>query len=600
MKISRSSVSLGVVALLIAGGAGLPALGQDSPESILPPGFNEPLPTPVPTPARSGVPAPALPGVPSGAVPTSPALSAPTPSPTPSATPTPIDLSRYELPEAAKRSLAQVGIASGDSGLLAPDAFGTASGRMLETLMRRLDAPLPSRWLSIALRRALVSRVNTPRGVNGADFAAERAWLLLRMGESDSARAVVQSVDVANYTPKLYQVAMQAMLANGDPAGLCPLVEGGSRVSTDAAWTLASAMCAGLSAEPTAAGAQLDRIRRRMGRGIDYLLAEKVVGAGAGGRRAVTIEWGGVDRLTAWRYGLATATGVEIPSDLLSGARPAVSGWLATSPMIDAGRRAASSEFAATQGILSNLALTDLFGEIEASDDANSAEATIARDLRSAFSEGTETQRLTTLKALWGNAPGASGQDRTRFARMVLTARAAARIQPRAEYVEDSSALIASMLTAGLDRTAVAWRNVVPEGSDGWAMLALAEPAGRRVSGDAVETYAGQGGALGRLRGRMLLAGLTALGRVAPEDAEALAQPLDVKFGAQNAWTRAIDAAAGRGEPATVLLLVAVGMQTEHWRGVPPEALYHAVSALRSVGLDGEARMIAAEAIARI
>jgi len=603
LKISRSSTALGVVALLIAGGAGLPALGQDTPESILPPGFNEPLPTPAPTPLRTGVPAPApgIPGPPSLGTPAPPAPR-PTPSPTPSATPTPIDLSRYELPDFAKRSLAQVGVASSGAGLLGSDAFGTANGRTLEILMRRLDAPLPSRWLSIALRRALVSRVNTPVDVNGADFAAERAWLLLRMGESNAARAVVQSVDTANYTPKLYQIAMQAMLANGDPAGLCPLVEGGSQVSDESGWVLAGAMCAGLSGLPNEAGAQLDRVRRRMGRGIDYLLAEKVVGAGAGGRRAVTIEWAGVDHLTAWRYGLASATGVAIPSELLSAARPAVGGWLALSPMLDASTRAAASEFAATQGILSNLALADLFGEVEAADDADGPEATIARDLRAAFAEGSDAQRLTTLRSLWGGASGADAgaHDRRRFARLVLTARAAARIRPAADHAEDAASLIAAMLTAGLDRSALRWRGVVPAGSDGWAMLALADPQRRPVSSDEVESYAEQGGDAGRLRGRLLLAGLAGLGRLTPDDAQALAQPLDVKFGAENAWTRAIGIAATRNEPATVLLLVAVGMQADDWRGVPPEALYHAVSALRAVGLEGEARMIAAEAIARI
>ena len=45
------------------------------------------------------------------------------------------------------------------------------------------------------------------------------------MGEAVAARAVVQGVDNDNYTPKLYQVAMKAVLATGDPAGLCPLAE---------------------------------------------------------------------------------------------------------------------------------------------------------------------------------------------------------------------------------------------------------------------------------------------------------------------------------------------------------------------------------------
>ena len=48
-RIKRRHIALG--ALLLAGAA-VPALGQqDKPESLLPPGFDEPAPTPAPRPA---------------------------------------------------------------------------------------------------------------------------------------------------------------------------------------------------------------------------------------------------------------------------------------------------------------------------------------------------------------------------------------------------------------------------------------------------------------------------------------------------------------------------------------------------------------------
>ena len=50
--------------------------------------------------------------------------------------------------------------------------------------------------------------------------------------------------------------------------------------------------------------------------------------------------------------------------------------------------------------------------------------------------------------------------------------------------------------------------------------------------------------------------------------------------------------------PAWLLELQAA-MQTPAWAGVPPAMLYRIVASLRAVGLAGEARMIAAEAIAR-
>jgi hypothetical protein len=45
--------------------------------------------------------------------------------------------------------------------------------------------------------------------------------------------------------------------------------------------------------------------------------------------------------------------------------------------------------------------------------------------------------------------------------------------------------------------------------------------------------------------------------------------------------------------------LSALGLQGGNWKSVSPAHLYHAVSALRRVGLGAEARMIAAEALTR-
>jgi len=42
-----------------------------------------------------------------------------------------------------------------------------------------------------------------------------------------------------------------------------------------------------------------------------------------------------------------------------------------------------------------------------------------------------------------------------------------------------------------------------------------------------------------------------------------------------------------------------LGMQGDDWNRMTPRHLYHIVSALRQSGMEAEARMIAAEAIAR-
>ncbi|WP_440979870.1 hypothetical protein ACQHGV_06530 [Sphingomonas pseudosanguinis] len=590
----------------MAGAAAL-AAAQDRPESLLPPGFGQspappqPRATPRAGPSGAATPAPATTPTPRptpadavGALIDS--LATPTPVATPSATPTPtIDpatLAEYELPASARRSLAVVGPAGPREGALGADVFAGADGRVAEVLMRRLSAPLPSRWMSILLRRTLAAQMETPRGVNGADFAAERAWLLLRMGEAQVARAVVQSVDAGNYTPKLYQVAINALLASSDPAGLCPLADRGAAVTGLGGYRVAQAMCAALVGDASRGSTLLRQVRRqRITDDFDLKLAEKLMGSGANGRRAVTVEWAGIDRLTTWRFGLSTATGVTIPEDYISYVGPQVRGWLATSPTVAATERAAMVDQAASFGVLSNVALVDFYAGLADNEQASRAQSAVANDLANAYAGNDEDARLAAIRSLWGDAA------RTPYGRLILTARAAARLPVVADRAE-ADRLVASMLSAGLDRSAARWGGAVKEGGDGWAMIALADPDHQSGVGyDMITSYAGSGDA--KFKQQLFFAGMAGLGRLSRADTERGAEALDVRIGQRNAWTEAMDEAVADGRTGMVVLLCAVGMQTGNWRGVPPQALYRMVEALRSVGLDAEARMIAAEAIAR-
>jgi hypothetical protein len=92
----------------------------------------------------------------------------------------------------------------------------------------------------------------------------------------------------------------------------------------------------------------------------------------------------------------------------------------------------------------------------------------------------------------------------------------------------------------------------------------------------------------------MLVAALAGLGRL--DDP----LPYGVSPAPRSRWANIIGTAARAGQPGTVALLAGVGLQTGSWRGVPPEHLYHIVKALKDVGLEYEARMIAAEAMTRL
>jgi hypothetical protein len=596
-RLGNKASRIALIAAALAGlglAAAIPAIGQEAPESLLPEGFGDPV-TPTPPPAGPRPVAPAvsptiqpLPGQPAA----------------PGATDEAVEGEEGEeplqpsLPPEPLRSIDMAGPLLDIDGGMGNGAFGGTDGETLSRMMRRLDAPLPSRWASMLLRRTLLSQVPTPNGVSSPDWIAERAWLLLRMGEADSARLLVQTPDASQYTPKLFEVAMQTSLALSDPAGLCPLVEPAAAISQETAWILARAMCAALAGEPGTASAAIEQARRtRLGgrNTIDLLLAEKVVGAGINGRRSVTIEWEGVDQLTAWRYGLANATAVAIPPALFATAGRQVAGWRARSPLLPDGERIAVGRRAAMLGVLSSAALVDLYGGILDRTDSSEQSGTPMMKLRDAYAAGSMADRVSAMRDLWGE-----GEGDDRYAGLILTARAAARFKPAEDYLGDSAQLLRAMFTAGLDRRAARWTGLVESGGEdeSWALLALGLPGtrGLTVNGSRASGYARSADSL---KGQFLIAGLAGLGRLDLAEAKGIATDLEFDLDRASRWSQLLDRAAASGQKGTTVLLAVLGMQTSDWRYVPPTHLYHIISALRRVGLEPEARMIAVEALTR-
>ncbi|MBX3562179.1 MAG: hypothetical protein KF780_10260 [Sphingomonas sp.] len=579
-------------ALLIA----IPALSQESPESLLPPGFGDPQALPPPaerTPAQPQAPRPDAPRPDAAAQPAEQESGGISPEEALLERPRPTNY--FAIPDGEARPTDLVGPLPGGRYGLGPDAFGPDQGALSAEIMRRLDAPLPSRWTSILLRRALMSRLQAPAGINPVDWVAERADLLLRMGEADAARMLVQAVDQQNYTPRLIEVAARTALATADPAALCPLVGTTRGANRGAVWSLAEAMCAALESEPARAAALADQARAQGG--IDLALAEKVIGAGASSRRAAAVSWDGVNELTPWRFGLASATGTEIPAPLIGNAGLPMRAWFARAPMVPLEQRLEAASIAAALGIFSSSALVQLHSLAFDLTDVAEQGGTVAARLRIAWAGAGPTERLTALRGLWTEP----ADPRGRYARLILTSGAAARIPVSADHASDAANLIAAMLAAGMDAEAARWADTAQGDDRAWALLAVGAPgAAVDLGAGRIETYIGNDDSADGIRARMLVAALVGLGKVGDADGQRLASAAGLSIGAADRWANAIDQAARQRQPGTVVLLAGLGMQTDHWGSVPPRHLFRIVRALRAVGLDFEARMIAAEAIARL
>jgi hypothetical protein len=415
------------------------------------------------------------------------------------------------------------------------------------------------------------------------------------MGDSVVARGLVQQVDAGNYTKRLHEVAMQTYLANGDLAGICPLTEGGVRLVNSGRWKMSRAICASLAGEQGSATGFINQGRYQgWVRGVDYLLTEKAVGAGINGRRSVKIEWDGVEGMNPWRFGLSAAVGLEPPEQLFSKSGRQINGWRAQLPMFAPAIRAKYAPGAAALGVFSNRDMVDLYAQVLDDPDAPDAMKTQAENLGNAYTASGDSGKVSAMASIWGAER--TGADY--LAALVMTARAAALIDPSADHVGQADGLIASMLTAGLDRSAARWSNIVSGGSLGWALVTLGAPGRVTLAdyGDLDEFYGNDDSVEGHKSG-LLLAGLAGLGRVESGARTDFAGDLKINIARQTAWSKAITAAADRGEQGTVALMAIAGMQAPSWASVPAHHVYYIVRSLRQVGLEAEARMIAAEAV---
>lgn len=601
------------------------ALAQEAPESLLPPGFDRPAPKAAPprNPAPAAAPAPAAGGgstggasrpvvqaVPAGDEPRASAADARLPEGVklPSIeelekmTPDEFDRAmgltpKFDMPAGARRSMERVGILAEGEGGLPALSLGRQNASLVKAALAGNKGVLVSRWGHILLRRALASRLAAPAGMNPADFAALRAALLVRMGEGEAARSLVQDVDGNNYTPDLTQAAFDAYVATADITGLCPIMALQGFNRTEPQWEQSRAICNAFRGSGEQALAQLDKyLGGDKHADIDVLLAQKYAGAATKARRAVTIEWDDVAEMTPWRYALTIAVGLKPPASLMKNAAPRFDYTAATAPMLGLTDRAAAADRAAGVGILSSVSMVDLYSQIYADEDSPAEWATRSSDLRDAYVAADAAARMAAIRKLWD---GVSEPDQ-RYSRQVLTAFAAARMPAGSDMAADAPELITSMLTAGLDRNALRWAPHVDNGSLAWALLVLAAPdRSSPVPLDALEKFNDNDESEAARKSAFLLAALAGLNRISPETRASFASKLNVNLDRQTRWTAMIAKSGDVNNAALVALLAGLGMQGTSWKKMTPLYLYHIVHALKQVGLEAEARMIAAEAVAR-
>src|SRR6478735_4558 len=391
----RASRGLPVKRALLLAGAALAltsTLALAAPESLLPGQYDNPAPTPAPRPtpapaSTAGGPAPSagstaviqpLPGAGAGAAAPQAPIALPPNFPSlaelEKMEPDEVDellglKPKFDIPPAARRAVRQVGVIDAAEGGFAAGLLDNQPAALVRAALAANRGPLVSRWGHILLRRALASRMDAPNGMDPVLFAALRAALLNRMGEADTARALVQDVDSANYDTALASAAFDAYLATGDLLGMCPVALLKGTLRDDPEWTMTRWICTAYAGNGREAERQLQRmLYYGEAPRIDALLAQRFAGAAGEGRREVNIEWNGVDELTPWRMSLARALGVELPQGLRDAGAARLDFADVMIPATPLQDRIAAADLAGARGVLSSAAMVGLYSQLWAED----------------------------------------------------------------------------------------------------------------------------------------------------------------------------------------------------------------------------------------
>ncbi|TPE59207.1 hypothetical protein FJQ54_14170 [Sandaracinobacter neustonicus] len=580
---SRRWILLLAAALLPTAPLAAQAQPAGAPKSLLPDDIAEP--------------AAPQPGTVEGAVQMAPSAPTPLPGfeplptvappPPPPPEPEPTDpLAELAGPTAQPERAGPLSI--GNGGYRA-DLFTGSDARFLTALLARLDRPLASRWGQILLQRALLTAADAPGPINPADWVSARARALVAIGSAADAHRLVSSIAVDRYTVPLYHAALLSSAAAGDPMAMCPLSPLARVLTESPDWALADAMCLAILGDDVGAASQFDQLRRKQQiTAFDIGLAERVASATGAGRRGANPEWDeAASGLTAWRIGLASAAGLEIPANLLTAASPQMKAWYVRLPGPALESRAGFAADAAATGAISTAEINRILAaEADGLNPAAVGQSPGGR-LRSANVAAALPDRIAAMKALWGLAPANSAAA---YGWKVATAPAAARISPDAALSADAPALVSSLLAAGIVPIAERWWPVLASADSddraaAWGPLAAASPR-VPVEGGLYNDWAKT---VPAHRAQLLAAGLEGLGRgkVGPELA-----PLD------NDWTRALDRAVAARHPGEVIVIATNALRGS-WAEVHPDQLRRIARALVAIGHAPEARLIVAEAATR-
>ena len=510
----------------------------------------------------------------------------------------------FEAQPLAPTDAAWTGVLGDAQGAL-PESMWRGTPRNFVAAALPLLQPSSSPELQDLARRLLLSNAASPAGPDAADrpsLAAARLDRLMALGDVEGAVAMMDQLPADSTGDGMDRTRVELRFAASDQAGACKAVDDGIARYQSVWWQRALIACQALGGDGAKAALGLSLLREQKApadAAFDALIET------LGGRPRK------VERLgdpTPMRLTLLAAAKLPLPPDALTSAGPAVLLAYASSDALPVERRLPAAERAALLGALKPEALGELYKQMPVKPEEQMAA------LKDGKPPDDAKSRAILYQAARSAAPGdtraaaiaAFLDDAKKPGMFPLAARLMAPALGELGAADPSSPIAAdaarALLVTGNTDAARGW--IDASGSTALrALLRLAtEPAEQDQDAAAllraaITELASRDSAAAPAQADMLVALFAAFDEPvgALDWAPLMAPPHEAKLPSAALWIDQLQAVAGKrvGETALAsILLVEAGEPLSQ----EPMLLGRAISGLRVVGLEADARALAVEA----
>jgi len=547
-----------------------------------------------PAAAQSGPPVNLLPG--QRAAPPPPAAVAPPPVAPAPASPVPGGVEARALRPVDP---AGAGVLGPQDGGLGPELWAGVGRPLAEALVGKLPMATPSRASTALARRLLLTAATPPQGAAAVDWLALRVERLTAGGLLDDAGALAALAPAGAADPALAFARAQIQLLSGEPAKACAAGPGLLGRNPEASAMKVMAFCRHLAGD-RAQVELYEGLLRESGH-KDPLFARLMTALERPGGPAIDSFKGAAPV----HFAMLRAAKRALPADSGETAPPLALRAIADTPSAPVKARLAAAERAEAMGALPADALRELYAAAPGAGGAAAAWQAVQRETLPPLRAKAIAEALKAARKTGGYLTQAR-----------VHAPALREIEPTAElawFAADAGRALAAAGAVGraYDWLAVAQKAASPANPDAavavvtlWPILAVADSKDRMpVNAQILSNWrAAQNAADPAFRERagLLYAILEALGDAVPDaDWAALAEgPLVEPAPAPTALVdRGLTRAAGMRAVGAAATFALIGLGEHGPAGASPATVAAAAAALVQVGLAGEARALALEAL---